>query len=120
MVLTRHVRADTPVGLRLENGVSFAILVNVPGAEVPAFLRVEPGNPDKSQLIQKLEGTAAVTGNQQCHPTVTSTARSATLEMLAPWPENDARAEETPPRIHRIARLLLNDPCPVVAPAPIR
>jgi hypothetical protein len=34
--------------------------VNAPSTEVPSLLRVDPGNPDNSYLIQKLEGTAAV------------------------------------------------------------
>ena len=38
------------------------MLVNVPSLEVPSMLRVEPGNPDDSYLIQKIEGTAAVGG----------------------------------------------------------
>jgi hypothetical protein len=59
---TCHAGSAAPLGLRLEEGASFAMLVNAPSAEVPALLRVAPGNPDASYLIQKLEGTAAVGG----------------------------------------------------------
>jgi hypothetical protein len=34
--------------------------IGVPSTEVPSVLRVAPGNPDASYLIQKLEGHAAV------------------------------------------------------------
>lgn len=59
---TCHSGAAAPLGLRLDEGVSYALLVNAPSTEVPALLRVNPGNPDASYLIQKLEGTAAVGG----------------------------------------------------------
>lgn len=57
---TCHSGAAAPLGLRLDEGVSYALLVNAPSVEVPGLLRVNPGNPDDSYLIQKLEGTAAV------------------------------------------------------------
>jgi hypothetical protein len=55
-----HVGANAPQGLRLDAANSFALLVNVPSTEVPGTLRVSPGNPDASYIVQKLEGTAAV------------------------------------------------------------
>ena len=57
-----HSGAGAPLGLRLDEGASFALLVNAPSSEVPTLLRVSPGNPDDSYLIHKLEGTAAVGG----------------------------------------------------------
>jgi hypothetical protein len=54
-----HAGAAAPLGLRLDEGASYALLVNAPSVEVPALQRVQPGNPDASYLIQKLEGTAA-------------------------------------------------------------
>jgi hypothetical protein len=52
--------ASHPTGLDLRDGMSYALLVGVPSAQVPSLSRVEPGDPDNSYLIQKLEGTAAV------------------------------------------------------------
>lgn len=57
-----HIGATAPRGLRLDAGNSYALLVNVASVEVPALLRVNPGNPDQSYLVQKIEGTAAVGG----------------------------------------------------------
>lgn len=54
-----HAGANAPQGLRLEEGMSYGMLVNVASSEVPSLDRVEPGDPDNSYLIQKLEGTAA-------------------------------------------------------------
>jgi len=55
-----HSGAGAPQGLRLDAGNSYALLVNVSSAEVPGTLRVSPGNPNASYLVQKIEGTAAV------------------------------------------------------------
>ena len=57
-----HVGANAPRGLRLDAANSYAMLVNVASDEVPTLLRVNPGNPDQSYLVQKIEGTAAVGG----------------------------------------------------------
>jgi hypothetical protein len=57
-----HVGANAPRGLRLDAANSYALLVNVASVEVPALMRVNPGNPDQSYLVQKIEGTAAVGG----------------------------------------------------------
>jgi len=57
---TCHAGADAPHGLRLDAANSYNLLVGVPSVEVPSLLRVKPGDPDSSYLIQKLEGTAAV------------------------------------------------------------
>lgn len=57
---TCHSGASAPVGLRLDEGNSYALLVNVASVEVPSLLRVNPGNPDTSYLVQKIQGNAAV------------------------------------------------------------
>jgi hypothetical protein len=54
------VGASAPQGLRLDAASSYAMLVSVASAEVPGTLRVNPGNPNSSYIVQKLEGTAAV------------------------------------------------------------
>jgi hypothetical protein len=55
-----HVGASAPQGLRLDAANSYAMLVSVSSAEVPGTLRVSPGNPNASYIVQKIEGTAAV------------------------------------------------------------
>jgi hypothetical protein len=56
-----HAGAAAPLGLRLEEGAAYAMLVNAPSVEEPSLNRVEPGDPDASYLIRKLEGTAGGT-----------------------------------------------------------
>jgi hypothetical protein len=55
-----HAGAAAPLGLRLDEAVSYAMLVGVPSVQQPALLRVAPGDPDASYLVQKIEGRAAV------------------------------------------------------------
>jgi hypothetical protein len=55
-----HVGGGAPMGLRLDAANSYNLLVGVPSTEVPTILRVKPGDPDNSYIIQKLEGHAAV------------------------------------------------------------
>jgi hypothetical protein len=55
-----HSGANAPQGLRLDAGNSYALLVNVASAEVPGLKRVNPGNPDASYIVQKIQGNAAV------------------------------------------------------------
>lgn len=55
-----HAGATAPEGLRLDAADSYDLLVGVPSTEEASLLRVKPGDPDDSYVIQKLEGHAAV------------------------------------------------------------
>lgn len=61
--VTCHTGASAPQGLRLDADNSYDLLVGVRSNQQPSLERVDPGNPDASYLIRKLEGTAA-TGEQ--------------------------------------------------------
>ena len=50
------------VGLNLLHDVAYDQLVNVSSTQRPGVLRVAPGNPDGSYLIQKLEGHSSIVG----------------------------------------------------------
>jgi hypothetical protein len=77
-----HVGASAPQGLRLDAASSYASLVGVPSSQVPTLLRVEPGNPDRSYLIQKLEGRAAV-GDRM--PLGQPALPDATIAVIRQW-----------------------------------
>jgi len=57
-----HAGANPDAGLNLEAANSYAQLVGIASTQDAAILRVNPGNPNASYLIQKLEGTAATGG----------------------------------------------------------
>lgn len=84
-----HAGAGAPVGLRLNEGSSYALLVNASSGEVPTLLRVQPGNPDASYLIQKLEGTAAV-GSRM--PLNAPPLPASTIAVIRQWIANGAPA----------------------------
>lgn len=77
-----HAGAAAPLGLRLDEGASYALLVNASSVEVPALRRVQPGNPDASYLIQKLEGRAAV-GSRM--PLNAPALPQATIDVIRQW-----------------------------------
>jgi hypothetical protein len=55
-----HAGGGAPQGLRLDSANSYNLLVNVPSNEVPSLMRIKPGDPDNSYLVQKIEGHASV------------------------------------------------------------
>ena len=57
-----HAGSAPAQGMNLSDGQTFASTVGVPSTEVLSLNRVEPGNPDDSYLVQKVEGTATVGG----------------------------------------------------------
>jgi len=57
-----HTGGSPPQGLNLSAGQTFGNTVNVPASEVPSLDRIEPGDPDASYLVRKVEGTASVGG----------------------------------------------------------
>jgi hypothetical protein len=59
-----HVGAAAPLGLVLDTDESIDLLVNIPSAQVQDLFRVEPGNPDDSYLVRKLEGGPDIGGSQ--------------------------------------------------------
>jgi len=60
-----HTGSNAPRGLRLDSEEnSYAFLVSHAADEVPELLRVNPGNPDDSYIIRKLEGASNIVGGR--------------------------------------------------------
>lgn len=87
-----HVGATAPQGLRLDEANSYALLVGVASTEVPALQRVNPGDPDDSYLIQKLEGSAAV-GEQM--PRGGPPLPQETIDVIRQWIVDGAQPAAT-------------------------
>lgn len=77
-----HSGASAPLGLRLDAANSFTSLVGVRSVENASTFRVNPGNPDASYLIHKLEGTAS-TGARM--PLVGPPIPQATIDFVRQW-----------------------------------
>src|ERR1700749_2978938 len=88
-----HVGASAPMGLRLDAANSYNLLVDVPSTEVPSILRVKPGDPDNSYIIQKLEGHAAVGAQMPfgC-PSSQPCLSTGTIAFVREWITNGAPA----------------------------
>lgn len=59
-----HQGASAPQGLVLNTDATLDMLVNTPSSQAPDLFRIEPGNPDDSYLIRKLEGGPNIVGFQ--------------------------------------------------------
>jgi hypothetical protein len=86
-----HQGAGAPEGMQLSAGVSYDMIVGVPSQEQPELDRIEPGNPDNSYLVQKIEGVAA-TGAQMpdgC-PVTQPCLDQATINAIVQWVSDGA------------------------------
>ncbi|MFQ5889376.1 MAG: hypothetical protein ACE5JR_04910 [Gemmatimonadota bacterium] len=59
-----HTGAAAPLGLALDAGVSRGNLVGVASIEIPELLRVDPGVPDSSYIVWKIEGRQGIVGGR--------------------------------------------------------
>ena len=89
-----HTAASAPLGLRLDAVNSFGLLVGIASSQVPGLLRVDPGDPDNSYLIQKLEGTAAVGARMPLGGIALS---QADINVVRQWISDGALAMPAPP-----------------------
>lgn len=83
-----HVGAGAPQGLRLDAASSYALLVGVPSTEVPSILRVKPGDPANSYIMQKLQGIAAVGARM---PFGEPALPASTLAVISQWISDGAQ-----------------------------
>lgn len=88
-----HAGAAAPAGLRLDEASSYALLVGVASAEVPSLQRVNPGHPDDSYLVRKLEGSAAVGARM---PLGGPYLDDASIAVIREWIAAGAPAEALP------------------------
>lgn len=70
-------------GLWLDAASTVGSLISVPSFEVPALLRVEPGNPDESYMIQKLEDSPPAVGGQM--PLGGPFLSRKTIDIIRQW-----------------------------------
>jgi hypothetical protein len=83
-----HIGASAPEGLQLDAAHSYNLLVGVPSAERPDLLRVDPGNPDASYLVQKIEGDSGILGARM--PFGETPLPQATIAAIRQWITNGA------------------------------
>lgn len=59
-----HLGASAPFGLDLSAGQAYGNTVGVSSGERPELFRIEPGNPDASYLVHKIEGAPDIVGSR--------------------------------------------------------
>ena len=111
-----HLGAAAPQGLRLDDANSYGMLVGVPSAESPGTLRVAPGDPANSYLIQKLEGTASV-GAQM--PLGAPALEQAAIDVIRQWISAGAIDDRIPSSDPIRVTALSPDPDSVLAASPV-
>jgi hypothetical protein len=103
-----HVGATAPLGLRLDEANSYALLVGRPSVQASGLFRVDPGNPGASYLIRKLEGSGA-TGGQM--PLGAPALPQADIDVIRQWIADGAPRSPAPPPTTPI-RVTSLDPLP--------
>ena len=84
-----HVGASAQQGLMLDSiANSFQDLVGIASTEAPSLLRVNPGNPDNSYLVHKIEGRSTIVGAQM--PLNQPALSGPQIEAIRTWIQNGA------------------------------
>jgi mono/diheme cytochrome c family protein len=84
-----HVGSGAPQGLRLDSeDNSYDFLVDQPAGEDPSLLRVDPGNPDDSYLVHKIEGRSSIAGSRM--PLGQDPLADADIQRIRDWIANGA------------------------------
>jgi hypothetical protein len=83
-----HIGASAPEGLQLDAAHAYDDLVGVPSVEEPNLERVNPGNPDLSYMVLKIEGAAGIEGAQM--PFGETPLPQTTIDAIRQWITNGA------------------------------
>ena len=75
--------------MNLTEATAYDELVNRASTEKPDLFRVNPGNPDDSYLIHKLEGREGIVGGRM--PLASTPLSEAELELVRTWVAEGAR-----------------------------
>ncbi len=85
-----HSSGSAQAGMVLASGSAIANIVGVPSSEQPALQRVEPGNPDDSYLVRKIEGGPGITGGQM--PLNRTPLAQSQIDLIRLWITQGANA----------------------------
>ncbi len=81
-----HAGSDPQQGQNLSAGQTFSNVVNVASNELPTMDRVEPGRPDSSYLVHKIEGThLQIGGSGDRMPLARSPLSQAEINVIRAW-----------------------------------
>jgi len=78
-----HTGSAAPLGLALDAGVAWSMLVGVASVERPALKRVAPTEPDSSYIVWKIEGRSGILGGRM--PLGQSPLTSEQIRAIRDW-----------------------------------
>ncbi len=78
-----HLGDNAQQGLDLSSGAAGDNLIGVDSREVPSFKRVDPGNPDDSYLVMKLEGDSRIVGQRM--PLGAPSLSGEQIDLVREW-----------------------------------
>lgn len=84
-----HAGSSPEEGMNLSQNLAYADIVNVISSQQPGLKRVDPGQPDNSYLVRKIQGTAGIEGDRMPAdgPPYLTTAQIDTIRL---WITNGA------------------------------
>lgn len=88
-----HQEGSAQADLNLEAGLSYKDLVSVRSTQAKTSYRVLPGNPSKSYLIAKLEGTHSKLGGKGVKMPVGNSLDARSTQMIKAWIVAGAKAK---------------------------
>ena len=113
-----HTGANAPRGLRLDSEEnSYQFLVNRAADESPSLMRVNPGKPDDSYLIKKLEGSSDIVGARM--PLGGPYLSQAQIDQVRSWIANGAARTGTGTATTKVARASAEKLSPAQNAAPV-
>lgn len=78
-----HFGPAAPEGMNLSADTAYGMIVGVASVERPQYLRVNPGNPDDSYIIRKLQGGPDIAGGQM--PLNQTPLSQETINSIRAW-----------------------------------
>lgn len=87
-----HAGPNAQQGMDLSAGAAHDNIVNVPSNEQPELDRVEPGQPNASYLIHKIEGRASIVGQRM--PLGREPLSQDEIDAIRDWIADGAPADD--------------------------
>jgi len=87
-----HGGTQPILGQNLSEGQTISTTVNVASTELPTMDRIEPGDPDNSYLVQKIQGTqASVGGTGERMPLGRDALTQEQIDIIRAWIADGAK-----------------------------
>jgi hypothetical protein len=77
-----HAGAFPQAGMNLSTGAAYAATVGVRSSERSELVRIAPGDPDRSYLVQKLRGDAGIVGSRM---PLSGSVTDAQVRLVVDW-----------------------------------